>query len=245
MKMDIENQDHLEEIKSKPHWRIVIRPNIFEKEKVPQLNDCKTAIIKSRVLLRGWDYPHIDENEIVLGNDWIEGHVNFQYFIEFWRLYQSGQFIHLFRFREDGYIDECADTAQFQGVIQKEGFQPSGYLGMISALYSITEIFEFATRLASNLKFDKEVVVRIDMKRILNRVIYRGGKKDCTFYKFLSATQDDYTYEKIYNYLIDDYKNIAIEATMHFLARYGWLDVENSKRFFIEEQNKYYSKKHE
>ncbi|MDW7681353.1 MAG: ATP-binding protein, partial [bacterium] len=94
-------EEILNKIHSTEYWGINIRPIKFEDEIIKTLTDARELIDKCGVLLRGWDYPHFTHADIKNGNNWIESHVEFEGHIEYWRLYQSGQFIHDFACVED------------------------------------------------------------------------------------------------------------------------------------------------
>ncbi len=134
----------LDKIHSTGYWRVNIRPIIFNEEVIPNLTIAHEIIEQSGVLLRGWDYPHFTNADIINGDDFIESSVDFEGHKEYWRLYQSGQFIHHFACREDYEVDPN-DLSR----LSVPAPSPSGkYLSILSTLYTITEIFEFASRLA-------------------------------------------------------------------------------------------------
>jgi hypothetical protein len=92
----------LDKIRSRGHWRVVIRPTTFEEHKVPNFSDLFPIVEKNSVQLRGWDYPHIDRSHPPLtGDDWVGQEFDDGDKIEVWRLYQSGQFVHFFEITGD------------------------------------------------------------------------------------------------------------------------------------------------
>ena len=97
--------------------------------------------------MRGWPYPHANEDRIKNGDDWIECECNSHEIREYWRFYQSGQFVHYFSVLED-YVPEAAKIAQALGWRPSE--KVSGYLEILSTLFRVTEIYEFASRLTQN-----------------------------------------------------------------------------------------------
>src|SRR6266571_644849 len=90
------------EIRSRGYWRVNVRPTVFIPERVA-LRELEAITRDSIVQLRGWDYPHFPREGVTRGNDFIEGATEAAFIshLEVWRLYQSGQFIHLFSMRED------------------------------------------------------------------------------------------------------------------------------------------------
>src|SRR3989442_1688113 len=89
-------------VRSRGFWRVVIRPSRFVAERAP-LRDLETIVRDSIVQLRGWDYPHFPREGVTRGDDFILAltEAGWLAHLEVWRLYQSGQFIHLFAMRED------------------------------------------------------------------------------------------------------------------------------------------------
>src|SRR5581483_8451600 len=92
----------LEDIQSRGHWRVVIRPSTFVDPRVPDIVTLKPILEKIAVRLRGWDYPHVDDRTPVhIDLDWIGQEFSWQDYLEIWRFYQSGQLIHIAGMMED------------------------------------------------------------------------------------------------------------------------------------------------
>src|SRR3989338_273974 len=96
-------------IKSRGYWKVQFRPTVFNKTLMPDRNALRDIVQKNSVEIRGWDYPHIShwsnpqQRRPTVGDDFVEGGVDWSEFVEFWRMYQSGQFIHLFGVHEDWF----------------------------------------------------------------------------------------------------------------------------------------------
>lgn len=134
--------DILQKIKTRGYWDVNIRPTEFLDNRVESLGRCKEIVQELSVQLRGWDYPHFDNNNPpTSGIDFVEQSFDWQDYIEFWRYYQSGQFIHYFGMYED-WQDQR--TLWGSGLTNK----PGEILSIIGAVYHFTEIYEFACRLA-------------------------------------------------------------------------------------------------
>lgn len=92
----------LEKIRTRGHWRVVIRPTKFEENHIPSDSDLFQIIEWKSVRLRGWDYPRIDyKSQPLRGADWVGQEYEYQDEIEVWRLYMSGQFIRSFALAEE------------------------------------------------------------------------------------------------------------------------------------------------
>ena len=173
--------DILDEIRGRPHWKVVIHPAAFEKERIPSLDECWRIIERTRIARLGWEYPVVapekpndrffpDDEARSRGNDWIASWdmstpVYFRMASEYWRLYQSGQFIHLFTFRESKPVEE--EYAHWWGDDDE-----TGYLSFQHATHRFTAIFEFASRLIIAGALDAAPVVRIEMKEIKDRRLF-------------------------------------------------------------------------
>src|SRR5438034_7832370 len=104
--------DIIDSVKARPHWRVTIRPTIFNESRISTLPECWRIIESCSVSLRGWNYPHVDREGRTNGNDWISSWCEFNGYLEYWRFYQSGQFLHLKSFWEDSEKVDLAGALQ-------------------------------------------------------------------------------------------------------------------------------------
>lgn len=173
--------DIVDEIRGQPHWKVVIHPAAFEQERIPSLDECWRIIERARIARLGWEYPVVaeespnghlfpEEEARRRGNDWIEswnmstpGY--FRRASEYWRLFQSGQFVHLFTFREGRPMED--EHAPWLGADDE-----IGYLSFEHATHRFTAIFEFASRLIIAGALDAAPVVRIEMRQIKDRHLF-------------------------------------------------------------------------
>jgi hypothetical protein len=155
------------------YWRVSIRPWDFKKLRIKSLDRCWEIIEKCRVFSNSsgsmipfrWGYPPIGEKDS--GEYWIQSGYDVEVCgKEIWRFHQSGQFIDYFTCFED----------EFPGTGLK--------LDIFSTLYRITEIYEFAARLALKGIFDTGVKLTISLvgmkdrkpiERLERRITQRGG----------------------------------------------------------------------
>ena len=139
----------LDKIKSRGYWKVQFTPLKFNQLLIPDRKQLIDMVTNYRVKLRGWDYPHLSHwekpqsREVVIGKDYIEGGCDWNTQIEFWRFYQSGQFIHLFAMDEDWWAEDAWVTRP-----DLKALKSGDAFGTISAIYTVTEIFEFAHRMA-------------------------------------------------------------------------------------------------
>lgn len=129
-----------------PYWRVIIRPNRYDEELIASRSKCLKLMEKTRVRLRGWDFPAgtSGESEIVQGSRWIGSSCHFMGSIEYWRFYQSGQFVHWSAVRE---VTERQWREKLQGsvmgcLLDFDLDAVPGFISITNLLYNVTEFFE-------------------------------------------------------------------------------------------------------
>jgi len=158
-------EELLKKIHATGYWRVQIRPTHFDENRIKTLNECWEAVESSSVYLRGWDYPHVDHENKTFGINHVASGADFGSSKEYWRLYQSGMFIHHFACIEDYEIDSN-NVARYS----VRTLSPSGkYLGIIVTLYTLTEIFLFASRLAAKQILDPSCEITIQLHKMQDR----------------------------------------------------------------------------
>jgi len=137
-----------------PHWRINFRPESYADDFISSLGKCFAIIEKTKLSLRGWDYPHLSrrDTERGQGSNWVASWSDFWSHNEYWRFYQSGQFLHLFSVREAVEPEwrkkmESEMRALLSYMDEVEWDKVPGFISIINFNYQITEIYEFAARL--------------------------------------------------------------------------------------------------
>lgn len=228
----------LTKIKSKGYWRVVIRPslyreNLFDRERAEEL------IYASKVQLRGWDYPHIDREGIRMADersiesacDWTEGPM-----FEYWRFYCTGQFVHYFSMREDLRIDE-----ENVGLFQREyNTSATRFLDVLSTIYSITEIYLFALRLASNIQDVQEWNITAELHGVNGRTLMFWDRRRSLFQAYTCSFEKDVialsrTIPR--DDLITKFDSIALDVLLDLFASFNWKNP--SRDILFEDQKKF------
>ena len=208
-----------------PHGRVVIRPGNFLEDRLKTLEKCWRSIELSRVVLRWWDYPHWDGQHRNNGKAWIESWYEYESYGEYWRFYQSGQFLHLFKFKEDGFRDKAAKKAK-SDVPALNSLSPSGYLNAVPALWTITEVFEFAARLTQRVDFGDSVSITIQMIQVKDRALYMSDPAR-DFSRPYVATKPTIGKEWTVSTqeLLGGASDLSLNATEWFFERFQWMDL--------------------
>ena len=238
----INEQELINKIKQKGYWKVIIRPTKFIANRFDDLGGCESPLIENRLSLRGWDYPHIEPIEVAGSDsirslcDWSAGPM-----YEAWRFYKNGMFVHLFSMREDLRLsdDQIASSIMQFGTLANRDIE--SLLDIISTLYTVTEIFLFASNLAKNLiKDDMQIIIELNMTK--NRLLFFWGNP----FRYLSmpyvCNYEPVKIEKTisYNELMDNPNEIALDTTIEILKQFNWKNVK--REMFIEDQRKFIEK---
>lgn len=214
-----------------PHWRVNYRPGAYVPELIPSLADCFSLVEQTRLHLRGWDYPHLSQrsNERTQGKSWIASWSDYEGHYEFWRLYQSGQFLYLGSIRE---VTEASWKAEIKRVSRAhlshvEGIDWEnipGFISIINFIYTTTEIFEFAARLCQKGIYRGNVTISIELSGIKGLAL--TTERNRLWYSYYAATVDELTHEwqARSDALVASSPEIAIKAVSWFFERFGWMD---------------------
>jgi hypothetical protein len=230
--------DRLGKIKSGAYWRVNIRPTTFEKDRISTLSEVRQIVEACSVRLRGWTYPQITPEETTSGIDWIQSGVDWEEFIEYWRFYQSAQFIHYFSVEEDyPEVKERAIDRITGGMGFGTSREPSGYISIFSTLFRITEIYEFAMRLAQKDIMAPGVYISITLHGIKNYQLFTWDQQR-HFPRTFVAAIGEIPLESTMGIeeLLAKGHDEAINQTIYLFERFNWVDP--SREIMIEEQKK-------
>jgi hypothetical protein len=165
-------------MKGLPFWRIVFRPEEYVPDLIPSLTECLKLIEKTRVQLRGWDFPHLPskDNERLHGSNWIGAEVAFLGSVESWRLFQSGQFVHFAAVRETTETAwreklQQAAMSHLHGRQEVDWDAVPGYISLVNLVYIVSEAFEFAARVCQAGVYRGSIDILIELNGIKGFVL--------------------------------------------------------------------------
>jgi len=214
-----------------PHWRVNLRPQDYVEEAIPSLSECFRIVEKNCVRLRGWEYPLLNPyaDQRGQGKNWVASWAHFGGHIEYWRFYQSGQFLHFFSVREsteEGWREKLEASAKWHLVFnrEKDFDKVPGFISIVNFIYCITEIVEFLARLSQAGIYKGQVSLDIQLRKIngfvLTTEIMRAWHRYCAANEdILSNTWTISTEE-----LIQDSAGQALTLAIWFFERFGWMD---------------------
>lgn len=225
-------EEIIKKIKSKGYWEINIHPDVYNSQRIEK-QKIKDIIRYAVVELRGWDYPHFrdSEGEPYPISDGIEKFIDWSNHIEFWRMTKSANFYHLLALREDWMEDVEYRNIWARG----DGLKGKKWLGVLGALYTLVEIFEFAKRLATQNIFDENVIIETKLYDLsdrelvvdsFNRVPFMFPRKAKISEPWSYHTQTFST-----NDLLNKSDQFALEAYLDLIYLFQWENppIENFK----------------
>ncbi len=103
---------------------------------------------------------------------------------------------------------------------------PSGYLDAISALWTITEVFEFAARLAQKVDLGDSVSVTIQMVGVKDRVLFASDPaRDFSRPYIASEPTLGREWPVSTEQLLSESSELALNAAEWFFERFQWMDA--------------------
>jgi hypothetical protein len=213
-------------IKQTGYWRVLCYPLRYKRELISELPNVKKLLVSNAVRWRGWDYPHVDEKNISFGQSHVGSFTLWNAFRELVKLYQSGQYIHLFSMHED--------FRREPGAIPSGDVLPPGtahVMDFIGLLYTVTEISEFVGRLARSEAGSSKygtggIHLSIELHGTAGRTL-TSVYSPAMYIRGYTATQPVIKFERDFSeedsLLIGP--ETGAEASQCLFHRFGWLDV--------------------
>ena len=226
-------QEIIDRIRGRAHYRIIVRPTAPPADRFGSLANMRRTIEETSVLVRGWDYPHVSLNaeDWERGNDYVASRSAFEDRYEYWRMYLSAQFIHMFTLLEDhpAIRDQLARAC----IGSSKGV--TGFIDIIGMTWTETELFEFAAGLAVRDLFEGGADITIEMNNLMGRRLSVSGER--FFAPDFRATGASYCHNLKCSVddLVSQPRDIAIQAVAALLDRFGHTARPDSLRTVQEE----------
>jgi hypothetical protein len=211
-----------------PHWRVNFRPGAYKDEVIPSLGQCFQIVEKNRVRLRGWDYPHLS-NEITQGANWVASWSNFRGHLEYWRFFQSTQFLHLFSVREvmeEGWRSKLQKEAasHLSYIRDTDWDKVPGFISILNFIFNVTEIIEFAARLCQAQVYKGNLSISIHLNGIRGFVLTTDLNHMWDVYCAAGEDKLGKTWTLDSGSLIADSPQQSLDVIVWFFERFGWLN---------------------
>jgi len=231
----VNHEELLTDIKSRGYWRIEIHSTEFQDNRLPSRAAMQNLLSSAMVSLRGWPYPYFRAEETTYNGKWLEGHDNWSYHREYWRLYESGQWLHYLGLRgawitrEELFKGQSPLPPQHAGYIHVRG----------DVLFTLTEIFRFAVGLALGGIFDPTAFLSIQLHNTRDYMLFESFERFFTYNYVNPLTrpiEQQQTLPVGDLYAVAD--QMALETAIKVFSVFGWVPSDAAIRTLAEDQKK-------
>lgn len=216
-----EEEAILEQVKAKPYYSVRFRP---EKPMDLSFEHTTELVETNAVRLRGWDFPYYDPKTVVRDRKYIGVQVDWERHVELWRMFRSGQFMYFGAPWDLARDHQERLRREFEQVFvvrptQRESVP--GLLSFVGMIYSVTEFYIFAARLAKSVE-TPGVVFEVGLKNVEGWALVSGevGVPWHSFYQ--CRTRNIPLKEGDYDRLVSDPVTDAAIALKEIFACFGW-----------------------
>lgn len=214
----VKNQrEMVKEIRERGHWDVVVRPTAFPEEPLRR-DELFSFVERSRVSLRGWDFPHIDLNDTpIVEVDWVGQLSDWEHHREIWRQYRSGQFVWI-----GGIPFEWRDRSNWWP--PTKGWAANQWLGVGDVIATFTEVAEFASKLSRHLVSSPSLTVNITLRKAAGRILLVDSVNRVPLMRAYRASADDIPIERRLSEadLVGDVRRHAAEMAKELFEFFSW-----------------------
>jgi hypothetical protein len=206
-------------IKSRGHWSVIVRPTQYVEERIAGLQSLLPLLQQLAVRRTGmWGFPHlVDHRRPTRGLHWIEDHGDYGPYIYLWRFTQSGQFFHL-----SGMISDWLSESIWPA---HPDWKPMTTCGIGESLWRFTDIFEFASRLATDEVGTDGIGIYVNVAKLRDRRLWVDDARRAPVTGHYVAHVNEFSYERVFDRteLIADARKLALA---HVCRKVGFLAPE-------------------
>jgi hypothetical protein len=226
----------LDQIREQPYYSVRIVPG-------HDLGDVdhetlRRALGETAVRLRGWDFPHFDPNTVYNTPAYVGTTVDWERHVELWRMYRSGQFVYFGGLWDMALDFQQRHRAEFdRDVIVANAEQKKSVAGLVSfvgMIYSVTEFYLFAARLAEALGFASDVRLRVALHHVEDWVLI-AGEPDVLWHSFYQSKIDEIPLTPPRSGdLATDPVAAAASGLRELFASFNWMSPEATIKHYQE-----------
>ena len=229
------NDELMKEIKSQGYWRVEIRSAEYQAKRLTTCAGMRDLLSSATVSLRGWPYPYYQAEETAYNGEWLEGKVAWENYREYWRLYESGQWIHYLRLHGAGVARE----ELFKGLTPLPP-QHAGYVHVRGdILFTLTEIFRFAVGLAQAGVLDPTAFLSVQLHNTKDYMLWESFDRFFP-HEYVNQWDTPITFEQSMpaSELSANADKLALDMAIKVFSVFGWIPAEAANRNLVEDQKK-------
>jgi len=231
------NEELLVEIKSRGYWRVEMHSTEYQENRLPTRRAMQDLINKATVSLRGWPYPYFRSEEATYHSKGLEGQINWGYHKEYWRLYESGQWLHYLGLsgawisREELFKGRSPLPTQHPGYLHIRG----------DVLFTLTEILRFAVGLVQVGVLDPTAFLSLQLHNTHDYMLFESFERPWFFiheYVNQSNTPIEQSKSVPVGQLSTVVDQLALETAIKVFEVFGWVPSEAAERMLADDQKK-------
>ena len=206
----------LQKVQTRGYWEIVIRPAAYKENRVPQIERLLPVMEQAAVEWTGWDFPHVDRQSAPeIGLNWIQSDVDWEHYVEVWRLYQSGQFLYY-----GGLNDDWLD----QSSLEERRYPPNTQLSVTNTVFMYAKVFELASRLSTTELGDKSMTVGVRLHGLQGRTLRMDNPNRSGFMHPRAASLAYFPKAGTFSQeqLLTESRTLAVQWVAELFARFNW-----------------------
>jgi hypothetical protein len=221
----------LEKFKGQPHFslRIMADPPAGGLS----LLDARKLVESNVVSLRGWDFPHVDPRDTYNAGEYVACVTDWERHVELWRMYRSSQFVYIGNLWDISFDTQRNLMAELKrpsvlATPEQKG-SIAGAISFVGLIYSITEMYMFASRLATARGVVDKVSINL-MLRDIDRWALASGEPAIVWHRFYQSRipMIDASMDMPASDLIEDFARSAIPAIQEVFQGFNWNDASTN-----------------
>ena len=216
-----------------PGFVLSIEPQAYNSTLI-EVERYEKIIASAQVRARGWSFPYYKSTDLEIGTG--ESYCSHETLaltsvnhIEQWRLYRSGQF--LFRMKlweagDEGLQEKMRSGMRHSDLSDKQLAATPGFISFIALIYSVSEAYVFAARLAQAIPFETSIEVRVGLRKVRNWAL-ASNDFAVDLYNAYVARGDNPEYSQVtaLDTLIASPLDHATIAVQSLFRQFGWPDA--------------------
>jgi hypothetical protein len=228
------------ELASHAYWRSTIRPVDYDADRIDDSAHCLETLESISVRAGGWRYPFVSRQRerISVHQNYVDSLINTGHFLEFARLYRSGQFIYAAALRE-AFLDQDSEPlreAKWLADVSGSTTRPAGAINIVRLVRLVSVTFINAQRLVEKLKVDGSLELSMRLTNIAGYVLTAGHERQLDEYYPAADPTIDYQVELNAAALRRNATNESVRAAKVFFAGFHWLDPSDLVMRSLEEE---------
>jgi hypothetical protein len=228
-------EELLQDIKSCGYWRIEIHSTEYQRKRLQSRAAMQDLVSRAMVSLRGWPYPYYRPEETTYSIKWLEGQVSWDHYREYWRLYESGQWVHYMRLRGA----RAKREELFRGLSPLPP-QHAGYLHVRGdVLFTLTEILHFAAGLGHGGVLDPSAAISVQLHNTKDHMLVESFER---FFPYQYVNPSDVPIEQQRILPVAELSaaadETALEMSLRIFEVFGWIPSDAAVRNLAEDQKK-------